>query len=119
MTIPPCSANAAANAVASASVASLSPKELSEAATARVFSPSSPRNGADDGACRPTAGWCALPRLRVEARAPPPERVARSVDDANRTDAGVTWDDPSSLDSTILTMLTPVKRADVDPACSF
>ena len=88
-------------------------------ATARVFSPSSPRNGSEDGACRTTAGWCALPRLRVEARAPPPERVARSVDDANRTDAGVTWDDPSSLDSTILTMFTPVKRADVDPACSF
>jgi hypothetical protein len=39
MTIPPWSANAAANAVASASVASLSPKELSEAASARVFSP--------------------------------------------------------------------------------
>ena len=39
MTIPPWSANAVANAVASASVASLSPKELSEAASARVFSP--------------------------------------------------------------------------------
>ena len=88
-------------------------------ATARTV-PSSRRNGSEDRASRTATGWCALPRLRVDAApAPPPTRVARSADDTSRTrtDAEGTRDAPSSLDSTVLMMLTPVERADA--ACSF
>ena len=90
-------------------------------ATARA-EPSSPRNGSGDRASTARAsatGRCALPLLRVDvaAPAPPRERVARSADDVSQM-IQVEREDPLP-ESTILSMLTPVARADADPACSF
>ncbi len=90
-------------------------------ATARA-EPSSRRNGSGDRASTANAnanatGWCALPLLRVEGVASPSprERVARLGDDASHTDD--VERDGLLLESTILSMLTPVARA--DPAGSF
>ena len=90
-------------------------------ATARA-EPSSPRNGSGDRASTARAsatGRCALPLLRVDvaAPAPPRERVARSADDVSQM-IQVEREDLLP-ESTILSMLTPVARADADPACSF
>ena len=90
-------------------------------ATARA-EPSSPRNGSGDRALTARAsatGRCALPLLRVDvaAPAPPRERVARSADDVSQM-IQVEREDLLP-ESTILSMLTPVARADADPACSF
>ena len=62
-------------------------------------------------------GRCTLPLLRVDvaAPAPPRERVARSADDVSQM-IQVEREDLLP-ESTILSMLTPVARA--DPACSF
>lgn len=89
-------------------------------ATARA-EPSSRRNGSGDRASTANAnatGWCALPLLRVDADVASPsprERVARSDDDASHVDD--VERDGLLLESTILSMLTPVARA--DPAGSF
>jgi len=91
-------------------------------ATARA-EPSSRRNGSGDRASTANAnanatGWCALPLLRVDvgvASPSPRERVARLGDDASHTDD--VERDGLLLESTILSMLTPVARA--DPAGSF
>jgi hypothetical protein len=93
-------------------------------ATARA-EPSSRRNGSGDRASTANANanvtrWCALPLLRVdvgegEASPSPRERVARLGDDASHTDD--VERDGLLLESTILSMLTPVARA--DPAGSF
>ena len=88
-------------------------------ATARA-EPSSRRNGSGDRASTARAsatGRCALPLLRVDvaAPAPPRERVARSADDVSQM-IQVEREDPLP-ESTILSMLTPVARA--DPAGSF
>ena len=92
-------------------------------ATARA-EPSSRRNGSGDRAstananANATGGWCALPLLRVDvgvASPSPRERVARLGDDASHTDD--VERDELLLESTILSMLTPVARA--DPAGSF
>ena len=89
-------------------------------ATARA-EPSSRRNGSGDRASTANAnatGWCALPLLRVDADVVSPsprERVARSDDDASHVDD--VERDGLLLESTILSMLTPVARA--DPAGSF
>lgn len=88
-------------------------------ATARA-EPSSPRNGSGDRASTARAsatGRCALPLLRVDvaAPAPPRERVARSADDVSQM-IQVEREDLLP-ESTILSMLTPVARA--DPAGSF
>ena len=86
-------------------------------ATARA-EPSSRRNWSGDRASTANAnGWCALPLLRVEGVASPSprERVARLGDDASHTDD--VERDGLLLESTILSMLTPVARA--DPAGSF
>jgi hypothetical protein len=89
-------------------------------ATARA-EPSSRRNGSGDRASTANAnanatGWGALPLLRVDVASPlPRERVARLGDDASHTDD--VERDGLLLESTILSMLTPVARA--DPACSF
>lgn len=89
-------------------------------ATARA-EPSSRRNGSGDRASTANAnatGWCALPLLRVDADVASPspqERVARSDDDASQVDD--VERDGLFIESTILSMLTPVARA--DPAGSF
>jgi len=100
-------------------------------ATARA-EPSSRRNGSGDRASTANAnanatGWCALPLLRVDVGVDvdvdvdvgeplsPRERVARLGDDASHTDD--VERDGLLLESTILSMLTPVARA--DPAGSF
>jgi hypothetical protein len=88
-------------------------------ATARA-EPSSPRNGSGDRASTARAsatGRCTLPLLRVDvaAPAPPRERVARSADDVSQMNQVERED--LLPESTILSMLTPVARA--DPTCSF